>query len=288
MSRRAWWASAVVVLAACAPACAGASDAGRSGASTTTITVPAPEPVGGLLAEIGVNRLYAVHRAFGLSLRNVTDHPVEVLDARLDSPLFAPQPATPRSVVLPPGGRRQVLPLPYGEVRCDDEPGPTFAVVLTLSSGMEVHLDAPEEYEGALARLHQRECAAADVLERVDITWGDDWLQDGTRVTGALRLEQRHPGVAVAIDDAVGNVIFTLVVDRSHPVVAVTDDAPEASIPVTIVADRCDPHAVAEFKTPYRFLSWVAVGDAEPVAVALDLTGAARTALERLIATCST
>ena len=45
---------------------------------------------------------------------------------------------------------------------------------------------------------------------------------------------------------------------------AVTDDEPSTSVPVTISADRCDPHAVAEFKRPYVFLSWVAVGDARP------------------------
>jgi hypothetical protein len=92
----------------------------------------------------------------------------------------------------------------------------------------------------------------------------------------------------VAIDDAVGNVIFTLVVEDAHPVVSVSDDEPSATVPVTITADRCSPHAVAEFKTPYLFLSWVSVGDAEPVAVPLELTGAARQALVDLIATCST
>ena len=56
---------------------------------------------------------------------------------------------------------------------------------------------------------------------------------------------------------------------------------------MTISADRCDPHAVAEFKTPYVFLSWVAVGDGDPVPVPLTLTGGARQALIDLIAACS-
>jgi hypothetical protein len=71
-------------------------------------------------------------------------------------------------------------------------------------------------------------------------------------------------------------------------VLEVSDAEPTGSVPVTISADRCDPHAVAEFKTPFLFLSWVAVGEAEPVPVPLELTGGARQALEDLIATCST
>jgi hypothetical protein len=101
-------------------------------------------------------------------------------------------------------------------------------------------------------------------------------------------MAQRHTGEAVVMDDAVGNVIFNLVLRESHPVLGVTDEEPVASVPVTIRADRCDPHAVAEFKRPYVFLSWVAVGDGEPVPVELVLTGGARQALVDLIATCST
>ena len=159
------------------PAAPTPSDAGSS--STTTApppetTAPAPEPVGGLVAEIGINRLYAVNRAFGLVLRNVTDEPIVVQEMQLDSDLFETMPATERTVTLPAGGRRLVLALPYGEVRCDDDPGATFPVVVVLDGGEELHLDAPEEYEGAVARLHARECAAADVHERVDITFGDE------------------------------------------------------------------------------------------------------------------
>ena len=157
--------------------CADSSDAGSS--STTTApppetTAPAPEPVGGLVAEIGINRLYAVDRAFGLVLRNVTDAPIVVQEMQLDSDQFETMPATERTVTLPAGGRRLVLALPYGEARCDDEAGETFPVVVVLDDGEELRLDAPEEYEGAVARLHARECATADVLERVDITFGDD------------------------------------------------------------------------------------------------------------------
>ena len=278
-----------VLLALVAAGCAGSDD---PAAVTTTTSAPAvdaaPEPVRGLVAELGTNRLYVVDRAFGLSLRNVGDEPVVVRQAQLASSRFTPLPPSAREVTLQPGGQRFVLPLPYGEVRCEGEPEAAFPVVLVVDDGEELRLEVPEEYEGAVARLHERECKAAEVRERVDITFGDDWAMDGVTISGELRLDQRTPGEPVALDDAVGNVLVTLLLPQAHPVLRVTDDAPSARVRVTISADRCDPHAVAEFKQPYRFLAWVTLGDEEPVPIALDLTGGARAALDALIATCST
>jgi hypothetical protein len=266
-------------------AACGGSDDDSAAASTTTRP---PEPVGGVVAQLGTNRLYTVNRAFGLALRNVGDEPVVVRHVQLVSDQFEQLPVTDREVTLQPTGRRFVLPLPYGEVRCDVEPTDTFDVLVIVDDGEELRLEATEEYAGAVGRLHARECAAADVLERVDIAFGDEWTQDGFAISGELTMTQRHPGDPVAIDDAVGNVIFTLVLEDAHPVLQVSDEEPAASVPVTISADRCDPHAVAEFKRPYVFLSWVSVGDGEPVPVELVLTGAARQALVDLIAACST
>jgi hypothetical protein len=288
-ARRAWVCLLVVGLAAgCASDAASSSGTTSTTAEAEVTTTEAPEPVGGVLAEIGTNRLYTVNRAFGLALRNVGDEPVVVRQVQLVSDQFATLPASDRGATLQPSGRRFVLPLPYGEVRCDVAPADTFEVLVVVDDGEELHLDATEEYAGAVGRLHERECAAADVEERVDISFGDDWVQDGSTTSGELRMAQRHPGEPVAMDDAVGNVIFTLLLEDSHPVMEVTDDEPSVSVPVTISADRCDPHAVAEFKRPYVFLSWVAVGEGEPVPVELTLTGAARDALIALIATCST
>jgi hypothetical protein len=286
LGRTCAWLIAILLAASCG----GADDASPapSASPPTPTSTGAPKPVGGLVAEIGTNRLYVVHRAFGLALRNLGDEPVVVRQVQLASSQFATLPITDREVTLQPGGRRFVLPLPYGEVRCDGEPEDTFEVVVVVDDGEELRLDATEEYAGAVGRLHARECAAADVLERVDVRFGDEWTRDGIVISGELLLEQRHPGEPVAIDDAVGNVIFTLDVGDDHPVLQVSDDEPRARLPVTISADRCDPHAVAEFKRPYVFLSWIAVGNGDPVPVELELQGGARAALVELIASCST
>ena len=268
----------LVVLAAAAVAGCGESE--QSGPEPTT------EPVAGLVAELGTNRLYAVDRAFGLALENVSDESVVVSSLRLESPLFAADAPTDQEVTVTPG-RRLVVPLPYGEVRCDVEPTGTFGIAVVLAGGQAHHLEAVEEYDGAVARLHQRECAAAEVHQRVDLAFGDRWDVDGGAARGALTMAQRWRGDPVAVDDVVGNVIFTLVLEQAHPVLRVSDGAPTATVPVTVRADRCDPHAVAEFKRPYVFLSWVAVGDGAPVPVELELTGGARVALDALIAACS-
>jgi hypothetical protein len=255
--------------------------------SDTTVLEPAT-PVGGLLATIATNRLYALERGFGLGLSNVGDEPIVVRELQLDSPLFTVVPLAAEEVLLQPGGRRFVLPVPYGEARCEGEPAPTFAAVVVLGDGEELRLPAVEEHPGALGRVHDRECAAADIRERVDLHFGDRWTRDGDAISGELVLEQRREGDPVAVEDAVGSVIFTIRVDDDEPpILRVTDDEPVASVPITISADRCDPHALAESKRTFMFLSWVTVGEAESVPMDLEPTGAVRVALEEVFATCS-
>jgi hypothetical protein len=266
-------------------ACDDDAATGSAGAVSTTTT--RPEPVEGLLATVATNRLYVTRHAFGVGLQNVGDAPVVVRSARLDSELFEAAPTGEEQVQLEPGGRRFVVPVPYGEPRCGDV-APTFAVLVVLADGRELRVPAVEEFPGAILRVHERDCFAADVHERVDLRFGDEWTQDGIAIAGDLLLDQRHPGEPVVVDDARGNVIFTLVIPEDPPILRVDDDEPSARLPITISADRCDPHAVAEFKRPYVMLTWIAIGDSAPVPVELEATGAARTALDVLIASCST
>lgn len=282
----------VVLLAAAA----GCGDDGGSSTATTgrapeaTTTTTQPEPVEGLLATIAPNRLYATRHAFGVGLANVGETPVDVAAVRLESGLFEGAEAGEEGAVLQIGGRRFVFPVPYGEAVCDgavDE----HVVVVTLADGRQLRVPAVEEFAGAVARQHERECRAQEVRERADLRFGDEWSRDGTAIHGELLLDERTPGEPVEVVDLRGNVIFTLTADADvddTPILAVDDEQAAASAAVTIDATRCDPHAVAEFKTPFSMLSWVSVGGGEPVAVELVATGAAQTALEELIAACST
>lgn len=290
---RAHRAARVLLFVALGVGCAGPSDAppapAAPEASPDTSEVETPAPVRGLVATIGTNRLYAPNRELGLGLENVGDEPVDVRQLRLDSPLFETLPMTAREVRLH-AGQRFVLPVPFGPARCDGEGkgDRAFVALLVVDAGEEVRLRAVEDHPGSIGRLHRRECAAAEVHELAGIRFGDRWTRDGVAITGELLLEQRRHGTSVAMDDAAGNVIFTLrFEDDAPPVLQVNDEAPIDRAPVTISADRCDAHAVAEFKTPFLFLSWIAVGDADPVPVELEITGPARAALQELLATCS-
>jgi hypothetical protein len=284
-------AAIVALVAVLAGGCAGSSDAPSASPSSTaqidTTVVDEITPVGGLIATIGTNRLYALERGFGLGLRNVGDEPVMVRAVQLESPLFATVPQAAEEVLLMPGARGFVLPVPYGEARCEGEPDETFAVIVVVDDGEELRLPAAEDYSGAIGRLHGRECAAAAVRKRADLRFGDRWTRDGDSVSGELVLEQLQPGEPVTVDDAAGSVIFTIRVDDDGPpILRVTDDEPLADVPVTISAERCDPHALGESKRTFIFLAWVAVGEAEPVAMDLEPMGPARAALEQVFTTC--
>lgn len=288
-------ASAIAVLLLLAAACSGGgapartpeAAGSRAEAPASTSTTSEPAPVGGLVATVGTNRLFQPRRELGLALQNVGQELVVVAGVQLSSGLYEPLPVTWREVVLHPGGRRLVLPLPYGGVRCTGDGRADLTAVVLLDDGRELRVPAPEDHQGSVRRAHARECAAAEVRERVEIAFRGPWTRDGVAVSGTLSMSQRSAGPPVEIDDVVGNVIFTIRVgDGRSPVLRVSDREPDAEVPITISADRCDSHAVAEFKRPFVFLSWVRVGDEASTPVELEPTGSARAVLEELLASC--
>lgn len=243
-----------------------------------------PGPVEGLVAEVGVNRLFQPRRQLGLGLRNVSGAPITVTGFQLRSDRFATVEPEGREVVLPPG-RRLVIPLPYGPVRCGGDGG--YEAAVSLDGGREVVLPAPEERPGAVDAVHERECAAEEVRGLVDLRFEGRWGREGVAISGELVLERRRPSPAVAVDDVTGNVIFTVLTGTDErPVLRLDEGQQRSSVPVTISADRCDTHAVAEFKRPMVFLSWVAVDEGEPTPVEIEAAGATRDALEALLASC--
>jgi hypothetical protein len=277
-----------------AGACGSGSEAAPTTSSgpppppSTTTTVPEPDPpVGGLVATVEVSRLFSLQRQHALGLQNVGDQPVRVLAIALETPLFEPAPLTERELVLAPGGRELVMPVPYGAARCGPDPADTFeAVVLVEGTAAPLRMPAPEKHAGAIARLHARECAAVAVREAVDLRFADRWAQEGRSITGELELRQRTPGVEAAVDEVAGSVIFGVELDGGPPVLEVDDDDPTARVRMVVSADRCDPHALIESKKTFVFLAWVRLDGSEPIPVEVEPVGAARAALDDLLSTC--
>ncbi len=257
----------------------------RPTASTTTTATTAPAPVEGLVATVATNRLYVVDHAFrrrAAERRRRARRAIERI--RLASGLFEPADPGDQSVQLQAGGRRFVLPAPYGPPRCGDAAEPTFAVDVVLADGRELHVPAVEEFPGAIMRLHERECFTVDVHERVDVRLGDDWTQDGIAIHGELLLSQRH-----------------LRRRRGRRRRAATSSSRPRPTPsgstTTTPRPRCRSRSAPTGATPTpspsssgrtSLLAYVAVGDGEPTAVELEATGAAQAAFQALIASCST
>ncbi len=243
--------------------------------------------MGGLVATIEVSRLFALQRQHGLGLRNVGDQPVRVLAVGLETPLFETAMMTERELVLEPGSRELVMPVPYGAARCGGDATDTFdALVLVDGTPEPLRMPAPEKHAGAIGRVHDGECAATAVREAVDLRFGDRWSLDGRSVTGEMVLQQRTAGAAAAVDEIAGSVIFDVELDAGPPVLEVDDDAPTDRVRVVVSAERCDPHALIESKKTFVFLAWVSLDGSEPIPVEVTPDGAARAALDDLLSTC--
>lgn len=279
--------AAVIVAVVCGVAggC-GADDGADTGRNATGSGADA-SPAAELRGTLERSRLFAARRALYLELRDTGDRDVQVGSIQLSSPLFEPVEPERRDVLVRAGAPPRAMPLPYGAVRCDAEPEGQ-AELITDVDGEEVRIPLDENPSGILAEIHADECVVAEVLADVELRFGDRWQRTGPRaVAGELEVRQRRPGVRAVVEDVEGNVIFAL---RTGDEVArgleVDDDRPSATTRVEIDASRCDPHALIEYKRTFILPAWVRVGDGDPVRVDVEVEGAARRALDELLALC--
>ena len=198
---------------------------------------------------------------FLLTLPGFADVPAREPDARLEA------------------GRRVDLPLVFGTASCDGaEP-----VAVRGTPSVRLWLDGstdPVEVEaadpgGLVPRLAAEECAQRAVTDVVPLAFADTWTAVGNgAVTGTLQLGEVHgPARLVRVD---GTTLFGIA-----PVSPLPIELGEAvDVPVTLRPQRCDPHAVADSSRGYAFRVGVALGDAEPVLVTVDVDPAERGVLD--------
>lgn len=239
----------------------------------------------GLQATLRSSTLFETRRAFSLTLEPSGDRDLRIDAIQLRTPLFEDVRPQSRDALVRATERAVVMPLRFGEPRCDARAdGP--AELVTDVDGEDVRLPLDEVPEDLLAERHAEECAVAEVLEDVDIRFGDRWERIRPRAFETdLELVQRRPGVTATVDEFLGNVIFT--VEPADPGLEVGDGRRSDSVPVVIDASRCDPHALIEYKRKFLLQVWAQVGDADPVLVDVEAVGPGRRALEVLLAACA-
>jgi hypothetical protein len=162
-------------------------------------------------------------------------------------------------------GRRVVLPVPLGEVRCTAG-GPSSsgepAVVRLWLDGAADPVEPDVAGTEVLQRIHDRECAQREATAAVAVSFGTTWTRTGEAgtlaVTGVLILDPA-PGRSAAVASVEGTTLFS--VDASGLPVRFGPDAGGApvGVPVRFVPQRCDPHAVGESKRGFAFGVRIAV-----------------------------
>ena len=204
--------------------------------------------------------------------------PFTVRAVALDSPGFAPLPATEVTAAFAPG-RVIDLPTPYGEPRCEAAPEPAAALVdLTRDGGAPEQVRVPLAGE-VLGRIHAEECAVRAVSAVVGIEVRQ-LREDGDAVTGVLvltRVGGREAVTAMALGRSV------LVEPTARLPLELAAGERSASTPLSFTPATCEPHVLAETKKPYVFLLTVRLGEEEPVPVRLPLDETARALLDAMV-----
>ncbi|GIJ03191.1 hypothetical protein Sya03_25430 [Spirilliplanes yamanashiensis] len=218
---------------------------------------PAP-PAPKLHATAEQWRTDEVARNLAVALHNDDTVPLRVTRVQLVLPSFTGAGVVDKEALLPVGGLRVDVPVPYGTgTACAGESpaaAPSQAIVDVAREGgptRRVTLDLPHPSE-RLDRLLRQDCLAARAARSVALTFGP-WT---STPDGALRgslVVTRASGAGpdpVTVAELGGNVLYTLRPDRLGDLAA---GAPTVAFGLRADALDCDPHAVAEVKKPYEF-----------------------------------
>jgi hypothetical protein len=242
-----------------------------------------PSPAVELDATATRSSLFDSRRSLRLELRNDGDEAVTVAAVRLDSPLFEPEPASPRETELAPG-RQLLVPVPYGASVCDGDHG-TSVLDVTVD-GRVIAVPLGQAPAHVVDDLHALECAEAAVRQAVDLEFGRDWRPAGERAaSGVIEVTPRGEQEAT-VDSVRGNIVFGVRVPEEVPLVSAPARGGTVRLPLTVVVDRCDPHALIESKRTFQFPVEVRLDGGQPARVVLEAEGPTRDRFQDLIEVC--
>ena len=234
-------------------------------------------------------RVHEVSRQLAVALHNGGDVPVEVDRVEPVLPGFDGEAGVDTDAVLPVGGLRVDVPVPFGTGGCGRTSAPSQVVVSARPRGatawQRVTLDLPHP-NALLDKLLAIDCAAQRIAASVRLRFGP-WQDLGPRgVRGSLEIERTGAATGpVTVTELDGNVLYRLAFPGTSPLARVTAGAGRASVPFTVTPLRCDPHAFAEVKKPFEFPVQIVLDDAgtEPVAGTVPVDADDRAALDTML-----
>ncbi|MEU4564436.1 hypothetical protein AB0F72_39160 [Actinoplanes sp. NPDC023936] len=232
-------------------------------------------------------RVHEVNRQLAIALRNNGTTPVRVSHVAPDLPSFEGESGVGTDALLPVGGLRVDVPVPFGAGGCAPAEAAASRVTVTArpegaTEWQQVTLDLPHP-NPLLDKLLAADCAAETVRESVTLAFGawQDLGPDGVR--GSLDITRTGDATGtVRITELDGNVLYRLAFPEGGTA-EVTAARPAAAIPIVVTPLRCDPHAFAEVKKPFEFPVHVALDGREPLAGTVPVDEDDKTALDTML-----
>jgi hypothetical protein len=275
--------TALSVAVALTAACSGTtSSPGPSSTSASpSATAAGAPPVPGIAAEaVRLRTDEAIGGQVQVRITDTGDAPFTVSAVVLESPGFAPLPATAVTAAYAPG-RTIDLPTPFGDPVCAASPLPAAAsVTVVRPDGAVEQLTVPLSAD-VLQLIHDEECAVLAVEEVVGISV-TGLRAEPDAVGGSLTLTRRGGHREPVTARRLSRSVLLDATAEDLPLQLTRDDE-TASTPVSFAPATCDPHVLSETKKPYAFPVAVTVGNHREVPVDLPLDQAAKDLLAALV-----
>ncbi len=255
--------------------------------STACGDVAGRAPVGDepqLTAVSVYGRHAAVRGKVDVRIANHGQAVVEVESYRVEHPMFASLAAHERRSTLPADGRARIVPVPFGDPRCDvsDSRGAHVVVGLRTPDGPRDVVVPLTDGEPGLVRAHRLACAVDAVARAVQLDLRPWSLEPGPVARTSLRLQRRGPG-EIVVAGISGSILFSLDAPDGAPLLALPAGQDVADVQLQVRAGRCEAHALTESKTSTTFPVLVGVDGGEPVQVPLVADASGRSALQDLL-----
>lgn len=214
---------------------------------------------------------------FQITVTNASDAAITLQTVQFRSPAFAETPPSDRPLSMGPGARLDV-PVTFGTADCAASVQPIEAVVAYLdASGASTTETVPlaQPYD-IIDRIHNEECAAERIAERISMTLTLEGPADSTGGVPTTGFPQRHATLTIGrvdaaqtdtirVDEVAGSVVWNVVSDPAQPLPETLEAGSEQlRVPLLIGPATCADHVVADSKKPFVFPVWIAFGDGDP------------------------